>query len=161
MVIPSSETSPTMAHTFVVPNQPFVPNYVWNTGLTGTSLQTSTAGTYTLVANNECGTFADSAVLGAFVCELEFPNVFTPDGDGTNDFWTSLDHPDGFNTFDLRIFNRWGNLMYSYDRVNGAWNGKTSSGAEATEGIYFYKLVSTTKNNKELNRQGFFHLIRK
>ncbi|MDD2983782.1 MAG: gliding motility-associated C-terminal domain-containing protein [Crocinitomicaceae bacterium] len=148
-------------HTFVVPNQPFVPNYVWNTGLTGTSLQTSTAGTYTLVANNECGTFADSAVLGAFVCELEFPNVFTPDGDGTNDFWTSLDHPDGFNTFDLRIFNRWGNLMYSYDRVNGAWNGKTSSGAEATEGIYFYKLVSTTKNNKELNRQGFFHLIRK
>jgi gliding motility-associated-like protein len=149
------------SYTFNVPAQLFVPNYLWNTGVTGPSLQVSTQGVYTLVASNECGTFIDSAFLGAYVCDIDFPNVFTPDGDNTNDLWSSMDHPDGFNAFDLKIFNRWGNLMHSYDNVNGFWNGKTSSGAEATEGIYFYKLTAITKNNKELNRQGFFHLIRK
>ncbi len=148
-------------HVFSVNQQPYVDNYLWNTGKLGPVLEANSQGIYTLVATNDCGTFADSAFLGAYVCELEFPNVFTPDGDGSNDFWTSLDHPDGFDSFDMQIFNRWGNIMYTYDNVNGVWNGKTSSGAEASEGIYFYTVTAITKNGKELKRQGFFHLIRK
>lgn len=147
-------------HIFSVPGQPYVNDYLWSTGATGTSIQVGADGIYKLIATNECGTFIDSASLGAFVCELEFPNVFTPNGDNSNDLWTSLAHPDGFNEFDVKIFNRWGNLMYTYDNINGSWNGKTSSGSDATEGIYFYTMTAITKNNKELKRQGFFHLIR-
>ena len=148
-------------HVFSVVQQTYVNDYMWNTGETGTSLEVGLEGIYTLVATNECGTYIDSAFLGAFVCELDFPNVFTPDGDGSNEVWTSLDHPDGFDSFDMKIFNRWGNIMHTYDHVNGSWNGKTSSGAEASEGIYFYTVTAITKNGKELKRQGFFHLIRK
>ncbi len=148
-------------HVFSVPQQPYVNNYLWNGGTTGTALEANQEGIYVLSATNECGTFIDSAFLAAYVCELEFPNVFTPDGDGSNDVWTSLDHPDGFDSFDMRIFNRWGNVMYTYDNIMGSWDGKTASGAKASEGIYFYTVTAITKNGKELKRQGFFHLIQK
>jgi gliding motility-associated-like protein len=64
------------------------------------------------------------------------PNVFTPNGDGANDFFT-------FNTLnaeelELVIVNRWGNVVYKTDKVNFMWDGKDMSGRPVTEGVYFF-----------------------
>jgi gliding motility-associated-like protein len=117
-------------------------------------------GYYSVIGTNECGTYIDSAFLTADVCVIEFPNVFTPDGNAENPVWTSLDQPDGFKTFKCQIFNRWGDLMYEYNTVFGAWDGKIN-GNDASEGVYFYSVVAETKNGREITKQGFFHLIRK
>lgn len=148
-------------HVFSVPQQAFVSSYLWNNGTSGPTVSAEIEGNYILTASNECGLYIDSAFLATFVCDLDFPNVFTPDGDGSNEVWTSLEQPDGFNSFEVKIFNRWGNVMYVYDKVSGSWDGKNSSGALASEGVYFYTVTAITKNNKEIKRQGFFHLIRK
>jgi gliding motility-associated-like protein len=138
----------------------FIDNYVWSTGQTGPQIATSTQGYYYLTGSNQCGSYTDSAFVLTDVCVIDFPNVFTPDGNGDNPVFTSLQQPDGFKTFKCQIFNRWGDLMYEYDTVFGSWDGKVN-GNEASEGVYFYTVTAVTVNNKDLTRQGFFHLIRK
>jgi gliding motility-associated-like protein len=39
------------------------------------------------------------------------------------------------------IFNRWGNKIYEFDELTEGWNGSTSSGDEAVNGVYFYKVT--------------------
>jgi gliding motility-associated-like protein len=137
----------------------FIDNYTWNTGATGPQIATSVQGYYILTGTNECGSYSDTAFLLTDVCVIDFPNVFSPDGNAENPVFTSLQQPDGFKDFKCQIFNRWGDLMHEYDSVFGFWDGKTN-GQEASEGVYFYSVKATTVNGKDLTRQGFFHLIR-
>lgn len=138
----------------------FIDNYTWNTGQQGGQITVVDEGLYVLTATNECGTYKDSSYLTAEVCVIEFPNVFTPNGDGPNEVWSSLQQPNGFKSFKVTVFNRWGNVVHEYDQVTGSWDGKIN-GQEAAEGVYFYSMEAQTKTGKDLSKQGFFHLIRK
>jgi len=63
------------------------------------------------------------------------PNVFTPNNDGTNDFF----HIVGLELFPnakLRIINRWGNEVYKSNNYLNDWDG-----AGLNEGTYYYFLV--------------------
>ncbi|MCB0837803.1 MAG: gliding motility-associated C-terminal domain-containing protein, partial [Bacteroidetes bacterium] len=72
-----------------------------------------------------------------FSPEIFIPNVFTPNQDGVNDVF--LVKYDGNEYFSLEIFDRWGRPLYSNAGVAGrAWNGLTSAGEPASEGIYYY-----------------------
>ena len=72
-------------------------------------------------------------------CELDVGNVITPNGDGINDMWKVVTNCDLTN-FDLKIYNRWGQLVFSSNQVNIVWDG-TVNGSPAADGIYFYDLV--------------------
>jgi gliding motility-associated-like protein len=65
------------------------------------------------------------------------PNVFSPNGDGKNDYFTvgGID-ADLVSDFSLRVFNRWGQQVASTTNVKG-WNGR-SSGDEAPDGVYYF-----------------------
>ncbi len=65
------------------------------------------------------------------------PNVFSPNGDGKNDYFTvgGID-ADLVSDFSLRVFNRWGQEVASTTNVKG-WNGR-SSGDEAPDGVYYF-----------------------
>jgi gliding motility-associated-like protein len=55
-------------------------------------------------------------------CELLFPGAFTPNGDGRNDRFRALFNcrpPD----FHLRVFNRWGQLVYETRQPDDGWDG--------------------------------------
>lgn len=81
----------------------------------------------------------------------EISNMFTPNNDGTNDFWTlpkSLD-----SNSNIVILNRWGNVVSEGKTGQFTWNGKDQSGYDCSEGVYFYRIEGTDK-------QGFIHLIR-
>lgn len=74
--------------------------------------------------------------------ELNMGNVFTPNGDGFNDFFT----PVGLRAVSLdnfSVYDRWGNLLYtqSNDPVR-LWDGSTNNGP-ARDGVYFYVLKGT------------------
>ena len=70
------------------------------------------------------------------------PNVFTPNNDGINDeFKVIQPHnlPDGFGMFTIRIFNRWGNLVFESNSPNFEWDGvNQSTGRPAPDGTYFW-----------------------
>jgi len=90
---------------------------------------------------------------------LEMPNVFTPNGDLQNDLFIPV-RQENITVKQFEIFNRWGNVVYGSDAQLIAWNGKTQSGEEASNGVYFYKLTFTDSTQAENTVQGFLHLIR-
>jgi len=62
------------------------------------------------------------------------PNVFTPNGDGVNDRWRVITR-DCWQTFDLKVYNRWGNLVWwSFDPLEW-WYG------DVQDGVYTWKVV--------------------
>jgi gliding motility-associated-like protein len=66
---------------------------------------------------------------------LNTPNVFTPNGDGVNDRWK----PDyaGTETFDFRVFDRFGILVFTGNSTEGGWDGRFSN-TDVPAGVYFY-----------------------
>ena len=74
------------------------------------------------------------------------PTAFTPDGDGLNDVFKA--ETEFVEYFEIRIFDRWGNLVFYSNDVNEGWNGDTSEGRLTSgENIiynYVYKAVSWT-----------------
>lgn len=89
---------------------------------------------------------------------LIIPNVFTPNGDGKNDFFTI----EGINiaTIEVEIYNRWGINIYAWDNLDGKWNGNNSSGSEAPSGTYYYIVKATGKDKNEYLKKGTVTLLR-
>jgi gliding motility-associated-like protein len=69
---------------------------------------------------------------------VSIPNVFTPNGDGVNDFW-SPEGPAKDCLLKLQIFDRFGKLVFSANGARGAWDGNIE-GEPAQEGVYLYVL---------------------
>lgn len=89
---------------------------------------------------------------------LIIPNVFTPNGDGSNDVFKFIEK--NIKSISVEIFNRWGNKVYSWEGIDGGWNGKTSSGSEASVGTYFYIIRATGEDDQEYLKKGSFSLLR-
>ena len=87
--------------------------------------------------------------------DFDFPNVLTPNGDGNND---ELDIEAMFKScqeYQLKLFNRWGNLVYTGKRFDTPFNGKDVNGTILADGVYFY-LLEVDQQAKS----GFIHVIR-
>ena len=83
---------------------------------------------------------------------FETNNVFSPDGDGTNDSWILPVTGDYANNV-VTIFNRWGDQIASFENYNNidvVWKGKYASGINVPAGTYFYTVelldYGTTKS---------------
>ena len=60
------------------------------------------------------------------LCDLLVPAVFTPNGDGDNDYWEIL----GIRAFpdnNVQVFNRWGELVYTKEGYNNEFNGEANT----------------------------------
>lgn len=87
------------------------------------------------------------------------PNVFSPNGDGTNEVFT-LNIEDAEDVY-LVIVNRWGNKMFEGTGTNPSWDGYTQSGKLANDGVYYYKFIITGQSGQTYTGDGFFHLVSK
>lgn len=72
-------------------------------------------------------------------CDLyRLPNVFTPNFDGFNDFFTPFPY-DYVEKIHIEIHNRWGELVFKTDDPDINWDGKCEkSNTDCSEGVYFY-----------------------
>lgn len=131
------------------------PSYHWSNGATTKSIEVTNGGTYWVTCSNECGATVSKPVTVPALSPLEggfpsiqCPNVFTPNGDGTNDFWTvkDLTKLDGvvpaYNAteYSLRVFNRWGNeiaILYGSTSTGFANNTIPGWNGVATENVSY------------------------
>jgi len=88
----------------------------------------------------------------------ELPNVFTPNGDGANDYldFAAWALEWGAEEAHLQVFNRWGQLMHEGE---ANWDGRLA-GIEATEGVYFWVLEFRDACGQQSTFQGIVHLSR-
>lgn len=96
------------------------------------------------------------------VVEPIIPNVFTPNNDSINDVWR-FGLGKGNILKDMSIFNRWGNEIVVTSRASVTqinWDGRTTSGEETPNGVYFYVLQYTDGNGEEHKKNGYITLIR-
>lgn len=108
----------------------------------------ATHGNYTITATlfNQCG--PKSFTYNASFMELGesegiIPNVFTPNGDGMNDELEFLG-VDFTQDYSLKIFNRWGRMMFESTNPDDRWKGDN-----AEDGTYFYELRYTDQCSTE------------
>ncbi|MES2761862.1 MAG: gliding motility-associated C-terminal domain-containing protein [Bacteroidota bacterium] len=101
---------------------------------------TSIAGCYAVTAVDS---FGNESAKSAKICvdncpEYELPNVITVNGDGVNDFFKAIKNK-FIKDIDLKVYNRWGTLVYETTDPAFLWDGKViQSKLLATEGTYFY-----------------------
>lgn len=79
---------------------------------------------------------------------LEMPNAFSPNGDGTNDIYKAKSTHQSIVSFRAIIFNRWGQRLYSWDDVNGGWDGKVN-GKVVADGVYFVNVVAKGADGRQ------------
>lgn len=77
------------------------------------------------ISNNGCGISTDTVLVKLYK-GIFIPTAFTPNGDGTNDFW-NIPALDAYPDFELYVFNRYGQLIFKNNRTNHPWDGKFRS----------------------------------
>jgi gliding motility-associated-like protein len=65
------------------------------------------------------------------------PNVFSPNGDGINDFW-ELEDAFLYTNSEIKIFNRWGQKLFESNGYDVPWDGTNEKGRAVSDGVYFY-----------------------
>ena len=103
-----------------------------------------------------------SSVSNAFTIikepNLFYPTAFTPNGDGLNDIFNVFGQ--FITTFEMRIFNRWGEMMYVTDVLGKGWDG-TFKGSLMPEGTYVFRATLTDKAGRTFDRSGTVVLLKK
>jgi gliding motility-associated-like protein len=139
--------------------QPQNVSYLWSTGATTPTIQVTTPGDYIISTTNICGTLIDTATVDFYFCDIELPNVFTPNGDGNNDHFQMLFYG-GLSSFECIIVNRWGNTIREYTNPAFQWDGTDENGNAMEEGVYFYIARTVTNAGDEIEKHGLVHLVR-
>ena len=85
-------------------------------------------------------------------------NVFTPNGDGWNDEFLFGEH--GMKNIDVQIFNRWGQLVDSWNGDNKGWDGIGTDGTALPESVYFYVLIANGEDGHYYEKKGSITLLR-
>ena len=126
-------------------------SFEWNTGDTGLTIQPDGTGWYSVRQTNADGCIGSDSIFVEFtICNstYQIPNVFTPNGDGIND-WFEVE-ANGLVGYDLKIYNRWGEVLFESERSMYGWNGRSLSGTEVPSGTYFYTIEAQVYENEVL-----------
>ena len=124
------------------------------------------SGEYELLIIDAYGCQADTAItILQNQCPLVIANIFSPNGDGVNDFveltWQSTDQ---VQIKQFSVFDRWGNELHSLsgvwiDNRHVLWDGN-AKGKEANPGVYTYFLQIENENKETFSYKGDITLIR-
>ncbi|MCS7078309.1 MAG: gliding motility-associated C-terminal domain-containing protein, partial [Bacteroidia bacterium] len=137
-------------------------SYQWYFGDGNASNLTSPTHTYTaqgtytvtLVAISALGCTDTTRVVVTVLPEgstMFVPNVFTPNGDGSNDVFAPVFQ--NYSNIKIQIFNRWGNKIFE-------GNDKWDPAPEIPEGVYTYIITATNRDNKTDTKVGTLTLLR-
>ena len=118
-------------------------------------------GVYTYTITDDEGCIYEGLVevpLEFHTDNVRIPNVITANNDGVNDFW--FVDADCVEEFECVIINRWGNKVYEYFDINEHWDGRTLSGKQVSEGVYFYLVNITFVDGAEEEFHGNITVVR-
>lgn len=101
--------------------------------------------------------YIDGITLVEVESKIKIPNVFTPNNDNINDFFIA--ESTSINSLVAEIYNRWGQLIHSWNNPNEGWDGKYK-GLDCPEGVYYYIINAKGIEGKSYNLSGSIQLLR-
>ncbi len=138
--------------------------YNWNTGANSRSIRVSDAGMYivTVKDNNGCiisDTINIKEQADALPVDLFMPNAFTPNDDNLNETYPGSKYADPGSPYLLRLYNRWGELIFESTSPLNEWNGRIKN-EMAPQDVYVYYVKYVGCDNVERWFRGTFTLLR-
>ncbi len=115
---------------------------------------------YQLAYRDNCGNESARSEAGCAAIptrgEIHFPNAFTPNGDGRNDVFVYTVRL--IEYVELRIYNRWGELLFQSDTMEEGWDG-SYQGAMAPQGTYLFRADVVDQLGNRFIQQGRLLLL--
>lgn len=159
-----------MFQLLAVPDQPAATIFTWTpaTGLSDAHISNPivTAGAvgdvvqYQVIAETQAGCKGEAYVTVKVYKgpDIYVPTAFSPNGDGKNDKF--IPFPVGIKSLNyFRVFNRWGQLVFSTTTLNQGWDG-TLGGKEQGSGVYVWMAEGISNVGKVITKKGTVTLIR-
>ncbi len=133
---------------------------MWNDDYIGNKRNIYKDGNYEFTDKNVCGMVSTSFSVKLKKCLncIEFPNSFTPNNDGINDYFTPITSCEICN-YELSIYNRWGNIVFDSSNSIDRWDG-TFNGFPQNIDLYMFVCKFNDNCNKENTIVGKISLIR-
>ena len=129
--------------------------------LAGTAYDST--GMYEIVLVGQGHTGCDSIILLDLtvlpvdvILEQDFPNSFTPNGDGLNDYFVIpalQSNPEDFQDNEFLVFSRQSQVLYQAKPYNNDWNGRSKQGKDLPSGTYYY-IFRYQDNGTEIQTKG-------
>lgn len=136
--------------------------YKWNTPTKDVTkgVYVRHPGIYAVTAEKDGCTAADTVEVKKN-CYIDIPNVFTPNGDGSSDYFLPRQLLSrNITDFSMQVYNRWGQLVYLTESNNGrGWDGKMN-GENQPVGVYVYTIQVSFGNGMTERYQGNVTLLR-
>ena len=137
-------------------------NVVWSNGETNvSSIDVNQPGIYT-VEGMDCNQPVSASIeveAGDFPEGLKFPNIFSPtDIDSNRSFGPFVECPDIIEDYELKVFDRWGKMVFESQSVDVRWNGAVGTKSQPSEVFYWYATYNTPAG--EVLLEGDVTLIR-
>ena len=115
-------------------------SFKWWNGFVGNPINLGlNPGDFTVIVTDGNNCNADTSFVIASLTSECIPNVFSPNGDNINDIW-SLEDAFLFNDSRVRIYGRFGSLIFESEGYYNKWNGTNRNGVDVPEGVYFYSI---------------------
>ncbi len=116
-------------------------DFIWSTGEINESIFVSEPGTYSITVSNSCGsqTTVFEITKKEDCCQIKYPNVFTPDNDAMNDTFIPYMEDCEFLSFQLKIYSRWGDLVFETSDSNDGWDGR-QNGKNLGSDVFVWQL---------------------
>lgn len=151
---PMTTEGPQYTYTWL-PNQ-----FISNISITNPVVNPPYDYTYYLEVRNTFGCYDIDTVVVRITCnDINLPNAFTPESSnpGTNRFGLMNRQIVKLNY--LRVFDRWGKLVFETSDVTRQWDGKVN-GTPAPMGVYIWEADGFCIENKRFKRSGNVTLVR-
>ncbi|MFV0247998.1 MAG: T9SS type B sorting domain-containing protein, partial [Tenacibaculum sp.] len=112
---------------------------------------------YKIVVKDSRGCQTASVIRGEYI-SIEVPNIFTPDGDGVNDYWYPINVED-YHDVRVFIYDRYARMINTFEGMHQGWDG-TYQGKELPSGDYWYTISFKELSGEQKRFMGHFTLYR-
>ena len=120
--------------------------------------------TLTVYNNFGCSRKMTKTIVIGTGATMMLPSIFTPNGDGINDLF----RPSilGLKEVSMYIYDGWGNVVYEVSsevtllNSNWGWDGVEKGQSEPKNNDYRYYIIATTINDKKIEKEGRFLLVK-
>ncbi|MBK7384521.1 MAG: gliding motility-associated C-terminal domain-containing protein [Flavobacteriales bacterium] len=113
--------------------------------------------TYTVTVSDALGCKNTDVLVVVVTGSLYLPNTFTPNGDTYNDTFGALGKE--IKDFELMVFNRWGELIWTTNQLGGRWDG-TYHGVESPIDTYVWRVKAIEFSGRLHEAIGHVNLVR-